>query len=128
MTKHSIIKKILPILAGATVLFTTHRYVIADTLELQAKDSIVAQHIFFLSLIVLTFFSTAITYLFSPKNTGFVFLGLLLAKMIIASFFVYQMGWFDSVEFWNDKLVFLVCYFLYTILLIKIIIPFLKQI
>lgn len=110
------------------LLFTAHKFAIAELLELRAKQSILEQHLFFVGLISIVFLSTTIVCYFSPKNTGFVFLGLLLAKMIVASLFVFKMGWFDAEEFWMDKAVFLGFYFLYTILLILVIIPLLKRI
>ncbi|MFL1894406.1 hypothetical protein ACJRPK_01810 [Aquimarina sp. 2-A2] len=128
MGKNIRIKGIVVIIVGSLFLFATHKFAITQFLELGATQSILDQHLFFMGIVGMVFLSTAITHHFSPKNTGFVFLGLLLAKMIIASLFIYKMGWFDAEEFWVDKAVFLGFYFLYTILLIVLIIPFLKRI
>lgn len=112
------LKNIAILLLTGLVLFGLHNYVLVHSLELGSQPMIIKQHFFLVALTLLVYASTHITFKVSPNHTGFVLLGLLLAKMIIAGAFVYKLGWLEEGSPLRYRAVFLVFYFLYTLVML----------
>lgn len=121
--------KHIAIIIGAFIVFLiTHLYGIAAFTKIAPVALIYKQHLFLGIITLFIYVMTYITFKVAPKNTGFVFLGLLLAKMILAGLFVYQVGWLEEGSYLLLKVTFLFFYFLYTTVLVLSTIKILRKI
>ncbi len=62
-----------------------------------------------------------------PKATGFVFVGLLLLKMILAAVFLQKIGWLATGIPITTKAFFMLFYAIYTLILVLLSVKLLKQ-
>ncbi|WP_103867087.1 hypothetical protein [Aquimarina sp. I32.4] len=126
MVYKTVIKPLAILIATSIILYCIHNFVIASYIEASFKSFIHKQHLFLLIATLFVYGSSLIVYKISPKNTGFVFLGLLMAKMIIAGLFIYKLGWLDDPKSMPSRLIFLVLYIIYSIVLVYVVSRLLK--
>lgn len=126
MLYKKIIKHLAILIATSIILYGTHYFVISNYIEDFYKSFIQKQHMFLCVAALFVYGSSLVVYKITPKNTGFVFLGLLMAKMIIAGLFIHQLGWLDDPGSMPSRFIFLFLYLIYSIVLVYIVSRLLK--
>ncbi len=121
MSYKTIIKHLAILVVTSIILYCVHYFVIANYIETFYKSFIQKQHLFLCAAALFVYGSSLISYKITPKNTGFVFLGLLMAKMITAGLFIHQLGWLDDPDSMPSRLIFLLLYLIYSIVLVYIV-------
>ncbi len=121
-------KHVLTILIISVLLYLAHFFILPNYLQIEDTSNILKQHVFLGGASLFVYISIIITYKVSKLNTGYVFLGLVLAKMIMAGFFVFQMGWLEEGSMIQYRAVFLVFYFIYLLSLLAVCVKLIKRI
>ena len=114
----------IALLLLAVVSLAVHLYVLTQFLEVGSTNDVLLQHAFLgIQAMVIYIVFRTIHGIF-PEKSSFVFLGLLLLKMVFGFVFIKEMGWYtgDS-EVFVLKAVFLVFYMVYLIGLLLVSIP-----
>ncbi len=119
-------KSVIKLLLLAMVSFAVHSYVLPHLFEVGAVNTIPVQHLFLGIQVIIIVAVFRIIHNIYPEKSSFVFLGLLLLKMIFGFIFVKKMGWYSGdAEVFVAKAVFLAFYMVYLIGLLAVSIPFL---
>ncbi|WP_062055003.1 hypothetical protein [Aquimarina longa] len=118
MFHKTVIKHLAILISTSIILYCIHNFIITTYLEVGNNDLILKQHIFLCSAVLFVYGSSVAAHKITPKNTGFIFLGLVMAKMMIAGLFIYQLGWLDDPNSMPKRSVFLIFYFIYSFTLV----------
>ena len=115
MIKNSIVLVIVGLF-----LTITHMFLVPLWVEQDPFNEIFKQHAFLCLFSILIYISTCIAVKKAPIQAGFVFIGLLLGKMVAAAFFLYSRGWLDENATDSKKYIFFLYYLIYLIVLVII--------
>lgn len=113
MLKNSLILIIVSIF-----LAVTHVYLIPLWIDQGSLHENMKQHIFLCLFSVLIYISTYMASKRIPTQAGFVFIGLLMGKMIAAAYYVYIRGWLDENADDPKKYIFFMYYVVYLVVLV----------
>ena len=113
MIKNSIVLVIVGI-----VLMITHIFFVPLWMEQDTLNEIFKQQAFLCLFSILIYISTYIATKKRPTQAGFVFIGLLLGKMVAAAFYLYSRGWLDENAGDSKKYIFFMYYIIYLIVLV----------
>ncbi len=113
-------KQLIILILTSVLCYVVHFFILTDVLTIIDTTTILKQHLFLGGAVLVLYLSMYITSRISPLHTGFVFLGLILAKLIIAGFFINQMGWLEDGAPIQPKAIFLGFYMIYVITLVVV--------
>jgi len=120
-------KNIIIIVICAAIFYLLHSYFLTSYFDLGTVSLIREQHFFLGTMTIVVFASSYVTNRISPNHTGFVFIGLLMAKMILSGIFAYKMGWLEENTPMQIKGCFFGFYFLYLIVLLVLSIKIINR-
>lgn len=113
------LKGVITIVASAILFFFIHDLIITPQFDSDGIDRLVLkQHLFLCSISLFIYLFTYISFQFLPNKAGFVFLGLIMAKMIVSGFFLYSIGLLEDGVPMYKKAFFLLFYMLYSLILV----------
>ena len=121
-------KHILAIVLSGLLFWGIHSQVLFQFFSVGTFDSIIEQHAVLLLVTLFSYITIAISSRIIPAQTSFVFLGVLIIKVIIAGIFVHKQGWLDDPETVTKRAIFLCFYFGYLICLLLVSIKIIKRI
>ncbi len=121
-------KHILAIVLSGLLFWGIHSQVLFPFFNVGTFDSIIEQHAVLLLVTLFAYITITISSRIIPAQTSFVFLGVLIVKVIIAGIFVHKQGWLDDPETIPQRAIFLCFYFGYLICLLLVSIKIIKRI
>ena len=113
------VKNVVLITCLAFLFYGLHRFLLVQFFKGDGIDDLLTkQHILLFSLSIFVYVTIYISHFFLPEKAGFVFLGLIMAKMIISGFFLHSIGWLEEGVPMYKKALFLLFYMLYSLILV----------
>lgn len=114
------VKNIIVFIIVSLFLAIAHIYIIPLWITADSITEVVKQHLLLGLFSVLIYVSTYIASKKMPTQAGFLFIGLLMAKMVTAAIYLYGRSWLDENSGDPRKYVFFLFYIIYLVVLVVI--------